>query len=103
MSAGRRSLPLILAAALLAGACSRRDTEPFFPIGMFAVHSPEALKTIKAEGFNAFQAYPREPAKLEPLAREAQRLGLRMLAHPHGLLDAGGPAPRWPKATWCCT
>lgn len=89
----------LAAALLLLSACAHREKN-FFPIGLFAVHDPAALAMLRQEGFNAIQAYPHEPEKLEALAKEAQRQDMRLLAHPHSLVESGKPPPRWPMAAW---
>ena len=90
-------LPLLLLLAL--SACARAP-KTFFPIGLFAVRRPASLSLIKEAGFDAFQVYERDTPTLEAMAKEAGPLGLRMLAHPFDLMQAGKPAPRWSMAAW---
>ena len=61
------------------------DGKEFFPIGMYGVYSAdgvEALKELKAAGFNAVQTYVYSKKYLQDYLREAQQVGLRAFIYP---------------------
>lgn len=73
-----------------------------FPLCLYGVGNPKDLKTIKKAGFSCIQGSSQEPQTLEQLARQAQKLGLKVVFYPNQLL--GTPyeqkAQKWPVLAW---
>jgi hypothetical protein len=89
---------LALTAILALSSCSQ--SRHFFPIGTFVVQEPEALTGLEKAGFNAVQIYNQDPARLEAMSRTARRHGLKLLAHPFKLMEAGAPPKDFPMLAW---
>lgn len=73
-----------------------------FPVCMYGITGPEELPVIERAGFNCFQTYVREPARLAGLAAGAAKLGLRMVAPPDEVIGSayGKRAGNWPMLAW---
>lgn len=91
------AIPFLLALAACGGGLPAKDR---FPVGIFGLEKPEAVRAVLAEGFDSAQAYEHSPAKLASLAKEARRRGLKLLLHPHGLLASSAPVRGFPMAAW---
>ncbi len=91
----RRLLPLLL---LGLAACSGPKT--FFPIGLYVVHDPGAVTGLKKAGFNAVQTYIHDPAHIQGLAKACAEHGLKLLAHPFGLMKASASTQGIPALAW---
>jgi hypothetical protein len=98
---GERAAAFAAAALLIASAgCAKPPKVDPFPIGIFSVSGPEALSRLKEDGFDAFFAAPASPGGYEALAKEARRLGMKMLADPRPLLAGQVDPRRWPLLAW---
>ena len=86
-------------AVLLAAGCARRGL-PEFPIGLYAVDTPEDARIAREAGFDALQSYQTGPAALASLARAARREGMTMLVGPDELISSGAATRGWPVAAW---
>lgn len=87
-----------LAGLLLSGGCSGAGRRDAFPIGLYNVDDPAALKRIGEAGFD--HVFPAgTPAQEDAVAREARRLGMRVVASPNTALDASR-VKDWPMAAW---
>lgn len=72
-----------------------------FPIGIYAVDRPEYLARLKADGFDSFQTYRRDPVLLAALAKEAKRQGMRMVVYPDEVRNGKLSLTRgWPIDAW---
>ena len=73
-----------------------------FPLCLYGVTNPADLKTVKKAGFSCIQAYRSDPVQLEALAKEAKKLGLKVVFYPNKIL--GTPyeqkARNWPVLAW---
>lgn len=89
----------LLAFAACAGAPSKA---PDFPIGVYGADRPEDLAALAAAGFDAFHTDAQTFLDLEPLAREALRRRMWMLAFPDRIRDSVPAAATrdWPVAAW---
>ena len=91
--------PLLTGLALLPAALNAGD---FFPVCMYGIGRPAELAALKGGGFNCFQTYEPDPAKLAELAAEAEKLHLKMVASPEKVI--GSPqdkaAKSWPMLAW---
>ncbi len=94
---------IVLAAGLIAfGSSSAGAAEGGFPLCMYGAKAIKDLAVIKEAGFNCFQTYTKDPAVLAGLAAEADRLKLRMLAYPDGVIGSSYSvrAKTWPMLAW---
>ncbi|MBR3632722.1 MAG: hypothetical protein IKN49_06685 [Elusimicrobiaceae bacterium] len=73
-----------------------------FPLCMYGVDDPADLATLKKAGFTCIQSYQKEPEKLAPLARQAQKLGMQVVFHPQQVLGSAyqEQARNWPVLAW---
>jgi len=92
---------LLLFTGLLAGLCGLARAADF-PLGFYGVGGPTELAELKKAGFNSFQTYVQDPARLAPIAAEAKKLGLKMVAYPDRVLGSAfeKQAKRWPVLAW---
>lgn len=88
-------LPLLLA---LAAPVRARE----FPVCFYGINAPAELAGLKAAGYNCFQTYTQDPARLAGLAAEAKRRGLKMVAYPDRVIGSSyeKEARRWPVLAW---
>lgn len=71
-----------------------------FPIGIYGVSDPAQLQRLKEGGFDSFHTGS-DPALLAALAKEAGRLGMRMVAHPDGVRERDASLTHgWPVDAW---
>lgn len=71
-----------------------------FPIGIYGVNDPKQLAKLKEDGFDSFHTGS-DPVLLAALAKEAKRLGMRMVAHPDTVREADQSLTRgWPIDAW---
>jgi len=92
---------IFLFTGLLAGLCGlARAAE--FPLGFYGISAPAELAELKKAGFNSFHTYVQDPARLAPLAAEAKKQGLKMVAYPDRVIGSSyeGAARRWPVLAW---
>lgn len=91
--------------ALLLLACSPAPSGPKaalvrFPIGIYGVSDPKQLAGLKDGGFDSFHTGA-DPVLLAALAKEARRLGMRMVAHPDRVRELDLSLTRdWPVDAW---
>ncbi|MDA8131858.1 MAG: hypothetical protein M0011_10190 [Elusimicrobia bacterium] len=73
-----------------------------FPVCFYGISSPAELGRLKEAGFNCFQTYAQDPARLAGLAAEAKRLKLKMVAYPDLVIGSSyeKEARRWPMLAW---
>ncbi len=73
-----------------------------FPLCMYGVDHPADLALLKKAGFTCIQSYQKEPEKLAPLARQAQKLGMQVVFHPQQVLGSAyqEQARNWPVLAW---
>ncbi|MBP5616980.1 MAG: hypothetical protein J6X06_04240 [Elusimicrobiaceae bacterium] len=73
-----------------------------FPLCLYGVNNPADLKLIKKAGFSCVQTYQTDPDKLEALAKEAKKLGLKVVFYPTKILgtSAEQKAQKWPILAW---
>ena len=73
-----------------------------FPLCLYGVTDPADLKTIKKAGFSCVQTYNQEPQTMEKLARQAKKMGLKVVFYPNKIW--GTPyqqkAQQWPILAW---
>ncbi|MFA6317488.1 MAG: hypothetical protein WC943_08720 [Elusimicrobiota bacterium] len=96
----------LFAASALAAACATVSTKSGpdlrgFPIGIYNVADPKHLAILKREGFDTFLPAPKDPGGYEALAREARKLGMRMVVQPQPFWDKPASATKgWPILAW---
>ena len=100
-----RRAALILCAAAAAGCAGMPPGSKIaltrFPIGIYNADDPQYLARLKDDGFDSILPYTDDPARLASLAREAKRLGMRMVVSPDRLRDAPSSLTRdWPVDAW---
>lgn len=90
----------ILALALF-GLCPTLRAAMRFPIGIHGVTEPKHLAALREAGLDSIVPYPQDFPELSVLAREAKRLGMRMLL-PNGRLLArpASETSNWPVEAW---
>ena len=73
-----------------------------FPLGFYGVNGAQELTVLKQAGFNCFQTYSEDPARLAALAAEAKKLDLKMVASPHKVMESplAKEAKKWPMLAW---
>jgi len=73
-----------------------------FPLCFYGINGPQELAVLKQGGFDCFQTYVQDPARLAALAAEAKKLDLKMLAYPDKVIDSpyAKEAKRWPMLAW---
>ncbi len=73
-----------------------------FPLCLYSVNNPADLKLIKRAGFSCIQSYQKEPDKLELLAKEAKKWGLKVAFYPDKVIgtEYQQKAQRWPILAW---
>ncbi len=73
-----------------------------FPLCLYGVNNPNDIKTVKKAGFSCIQSYQTDPAKLEPLAREAKHQGLKVVFYPNKIYGTSyeQKAHTWPVLAW---
>ncbi|HNW44964.1 MAG TPA: hypothetical protein PKI19_10700 [Elusimicrobiales bacterium] len=73
-----------------------------FPLCMYGVAGPEDLAALKKAGFNCFQSYDKNPAKLAALAGAAAALDMQMVAAPDEVIAStyAAAAKSWPMLAW---
>ncbi len=73
-----------------------------FPLCLYGVNNPKDLKLIQEAGFSCIQTYQKDPDKLEALAKEAKKLGLKAVFYPNKILDTPyeQKAQKWPILAW---
>jgi hypothetical protein len=87
-------------ASLLLAACSGPRPEEF-PVGFFGVEKPEHARLLAEKGYDAFQSYQTEPAKVKAVADEARRRGALFLVSHRGIIDdAKAKASDYPGTWW---
>lgn len=94
---------MIIQSALLvafAGAVRAAPMPPEFPIGMYGVETVGQIDRLREAGFDSFQSYSESSGTLHALALGARKAGMRMLAHPQGLITTGKAPKGWPLAAW---
>lgn len=89
----------VLFAAGLSAACARPRI-PEFPIGIYGVEDAVQIDRLREAGFDSFQSYSESSGSLNALSIGARKAGMRMLAHPQGLIAAGSAPKDWPLAAW---
>lgn len=71
-----------------------------FPIGIYGVSDPAQLARLKDGGFDSFHTGS-DPVLLAALAKEAKRLGMRMVAHPDRVRESANSLTHgWPVDAW---
>lgn len=73
-----------------------------FPLCLYSVSNPADLKIIKKAGFSCIQSYQTDPAKLELIAKEAKKRGLKVVFYPNKVLgtEYQQKAQQWPVLAW---
>ncbi len=73
-----------------------------FPVCFYGIGEPASLAVLKNSGFNCFQTYIDDPAKLAGLAETARGLDMRMVAPPHKVMESAHAekAKKWPVLAW---
>ncbi len=73
-----------------------------FPLCLYSVSNPADLKIIKKAGFSCIQSYQTDPAKLDLLAKEAKKRGLKVVFYPNKVLgtEYQQKAQQWPVLAW---
>jgi hypothetical protein len=89
---------LFTVGVLLAAACAPAPRE--FPVGMFGVNTPEDMRVVAANGFDAIQSYETEPAKVAELAAAAREQGELLLVSPDRVQASTYTAAQFPGVVW---
>lgn len=97
-----RRIIFVLAAAVAAFISSPASWAGDFPVCFYGVNEPASLDMLHRSGFNCFQTYLDDPAKLAGLAETARGLGMRMVAPPYKVMESAyaQKAKKWPVLAW---
>lgn len=73
-----------------------------FPVCFYGVGEPASLAVLQKSGFNCFQTYTDDPARLAGLAEAARGLDMRMVAPPYKVMESSyaDKAKKWPVLAW---
>lgn len=99
-NSGRWRMVLCALVMAVSSAACAQPRLPEFPIGMYGVEDSRQIGRLREAGFDCFQSYSESSGTLHALARGARKAGMRILAHPHGLIAAGSAPKDWPLAAW---
>jgi len=73
-----------------------------FPLCMYGVNNPADVPLLKKAGFTCIQTYQKEPDKLAPLAKAAQKNKMQVVFFPEAVIksDYKKAARKWPVLAW---
>lgn len=74
-----------------------------FPLCMYSVDAPNHIQDLKEAGFTCLQSYHKNPEKLVPILKQAQKYGLKVVFYPNEIIGSSyekEAREKWPVLAW---